>query len=582
MELGETIDNRFVVERWVASGGMGAIYRALDRSSGAPVALKVLTVRSREHAARFVREAEVLSRFRDPGVVAHVAHGALPGGDAYLVTEWLDGGTLAELLAKRRLTCEEALGLLRHAAKALGHAHAARLVHRDVTPKNLFVCRGGEVPLKVLDFGLVRILDQAGVLTRTGVGLGTPGYLSPEQLAGERDLDARGDVFALGCVLHEAIAGAPPFGAGDAVQIMRRTMFEDAPALDPALGVPGPVSDLVRRMMARDPDERPLSGGAVFDEMTALFRMIRKRLEIDRTMVRQRAGRTYYRGSGGGAGCPREDDPMSKNHVMAALAVGFSTLLPIAGGCASGDGDHADAHVGEPGREPAALVTNNPGRLSPTVLPPVVMAPVATATATAPPPSSLATLPKDLCLKTFGKKYEGYFCEEKGCGEGPDPFLQFEYAMYSNACLAGGTPPSAQNPTGLRGVVMHVDVNKEERLWLYGVCPMDDKPAMDAVTKFHKIDPVDSFVAYYCYPDGVISTSPTREHTSTSGAGVPTTWTETALAFVPVWDPRCPGCVTGDGLKPPAAPIGAPLRSRRTGSLRARSPPHGALPSAPR
>lgn len=291
MQRGETVDDRFIVERWVASGGMGAVYRARDRSSGAPIALKVLTVRSREHTARFVREAEVLSRFRDPGVVAHIAHGELPGGDAYLATEWLDGGTLAELLAKRRLSCEEALGLLRHAAKALGNAHAQRLVHRDVTPRNLFVCRGGDVPLKVLDFGLVRVLDQAGALTRTGVGLGTPGYLSPEQLAGDRDLDARGDVFALGCVAYECIAGTPPFGAGDPVQIMRRTMFDVPPPFGPSLAVPPPVSELIGRMLARDPDDRPRDGAEVSARMTELFRMIRKRLGIDRAMVRRdRAG----------------------------------------------------------------------------------------------------------------------------------------------------------------------------------------------------------------------------------------------------------------------------------------------------
>ena len=277
MELGAIVAGRFVVGAGVARGGIGAVYRAHDRLTDGPVALKILTVRSREHAARFVRETEVLSRFRHPSVVAHVASGALPSGDAFLALEWLTGGTLAALLRKRRLTCEEALGLLRHAAKALGKAHEEGLVHRDVTPSNLFVCTRGDVPLKLLDFGLVRVLSETGALTRTGVGLGTPGYMPPEQLVGARDSDARGDVFALGCVLFEALSGAPPFGDGEVTEILRRTMFEDAPALPDDPSIPADVAALIARMLARAPADRPADGAEVSALMSDLYRSMRRR-----------------------------------------------------------------------------------------------------------------------------------------------------------------------------------------------------------------------------------------------------------------------------------------------------------------
>ena len=250
---------------------------------------------------------------------------------------------------------------------------------------------------------------------------------------------------------------------------------------------------------------------------------------------------------------------MTKNYVMAALAVGFATLIPIAGGCASGEGEHGDSHVGT--QSEALAGTGTAGRVSPIVVWPIATVPIATATgtatavptatATATSTSALPTVPSDLCLKTFKQKYEGFYCMDKSCAQSGDPFLEFEYQMYSSACLAGGTPPSSTHPTGVRGVVAHIDVNKQERLWLYGVCPMDDVTAKEAVTKYQKVDPVASFIAYYCYPDGVTSTQPTRTHIPTTG----TPWTESAIAFVPVWDPRCGACVNGDGLVPPPPPF---------------------------
>jgi hypothetical protein len=151
--------------------------------------------------------------------------------------------------------------------------------------------------------------------------------------------------------------------------------------------------------------------------------------------------------------------------------------------------------------------------------------------------------------------HEGFYCMDKSCTANADPFLRFEYSMYDSECLAGGTPPDSLHPTGVRGVVWHLDEYKEERLWLYGVCPMGDVEASNSVKQYQNVDPVDSFTAYYCYADGTTLTTPTRERHSYTSTGLDTTWTETATAFVPIWDPRCGGCVNGGGLQPPPPPF---------------------------
>lgn len=272
MRVGERVLDRFEVERWAASGGMADVYRARDVATGERVALKLFRGGSPTSAERFVREAAIVATMSDPRIVRYVAHGALASGELCLVTEWLEGFTLAALMTRRQLAWDEALRLGYEAARALSAAHARGLVHRDVTPRNLFVLRSGPPMLKVLDFGLVRVLDATFVLTKTGAVMGTPGYLSPEQVAGERDLDPRTDVFALGCVLYEALAARPAFAGEDAVALLRRTLFEDpAPLADLATGAPPEARALVERMLAKERDARPKDGAEVASALRAIL-----------------------------------------------------------------------------------------------------------------------------------------------------------------------------------------------------------------------------------------------------------------------------------------------------------------------
>jgi hypothetical protein len=264
MRPGDVVAQRFEVERVAGRGGMGVVFRALDRASGGPVALKVLHDITPDLAGRFQREAEVLSGLSHPRIVRYVAHGTTERGDAYLAIEWLDGEDLAARLDRGPLGIEEGVTLARAVAEALGFAHARGVVHRDVKPSNIFLAGGDPADVRVLDFGIARVRGAGRAITLSGMALGTPGYMAPEQARGESDVDARADVFALGAVLFECLAGKPPFGGAQAMAVLAKILFEDAPKLtDARPDAPPRLAKLVQRMLAKERVGRPRDGGAV-------------------------------------------------------------------------------------------------------------------------------------------------------------------------------------------------------------------------------------------------------------------------------------------------------------------------------
>src|SRR5262249_34890757 len=151
------------------------------------------------------REARLLAELRHPAIVRYESHGVTPAGEPYLVMEWLAGETLSERLFRGTLSVEEAVVLGRRVAEAPSAAHERGVLHRDIKPDNLFLSEGMIERVKVVDFGIARTGAAARVVTRTGVLVGTVGYMAPEQVRGELDADARVDVFSLGCVLFEAL-----------------------------------------------------------------------------------------------------------------------------------------------------------------------------------------------------------------------------------------------------------------------------------------------------------------------------------------------------------------------------------------
>jgi eukaryotic-like serine/threonine-protein kinase len=271
VQPGALVATRFEIESLAAQGGMGKIYRARDHHTGQPVALKVLSTPAAEYAERFLREAEVLVGLAHPAIVKYVAHGSTTSGELYLATEWLEGETLSVRLERATPSIGETLQLMRLVAEGLAEVHRHGIVHRDIKPSNLFLPSGQLERVKILDFGIAHFANAPRLRTRTGAVLGTPGYLAPEQARGERKIDARADVFALGCVLFECLAGRPAFLGEHVMAVLGKILLEDAPRLVHLRpDVPPPVDVLVGRMLDKDPDRRPRDAGEVAETLGAL------------------------------------------------------------------------------------------------------------------------------------------------------------------------------------------------------------------------------------------------------------------------------------------------------------------------
>jgi serine/threonine protein kinase/tetratricopeptide (TPR) repeat protein len=255
---GNLVAERFELLQYAGSGGMGEVWRARDRSNRSTVALKILVSSSESDRARFLREAAVLSDLVHPGIVRYLAHGTMPSQELYLAMEWLDGEDLSTRLRQGPLTIEKTLTLIRAVADALAFLHARGVVHRDIKPSNLFLPDRSLERVKLLDFGVARAGDVSRTRTRTGAMIGTPGYMAPEQARGEKAVDARADIFGLGCVMFECLVGRRAFEAEHVMAVLAKILIDDAPKLSEHLAdVPLDLDALVSRMLAKDPLERP-------------------------------------------------------------------------------------------------------------------------------------------------------------------------------------------------------------------------------------------------------------------------------------------------------------------------------------
>src|SRR5678815_952553 len=261
---------RFELEHPIAAGGMGKVFRARDRASGEVVAVKIISGNREIHAERFGREIEVLAELRHPGIVRYIAHGETSSGQLFLVMEWLDGEDLRSRLQREPLTMGEAVTLATRVAVALGAAHARGIVHRDLKPSNLFLPGGRIDQVKVLDFGIA-LKEGRTQLTQTGTMIGTPGYMAPEQARSNAPIDARADVFALGCVLFQCLTGTPAFAGDSTAAILGKILFSEAPrvsALWPE--VTEDLDALVATMLAKEPALRPNDGANLTAALAAL------------------------------------------------------------------------------------------------------------------------------------------------------------------------------------------------------------------------------------------------------------------------------------------------------------------------
>jgi len=263
--------NRYVVERRLGSGGMAHVFRARHAALAASLAIKVLhrhLARDDEMRERFRREAEAAARLQHPHVCPIVDYGST-GEVEYLVMPYLGGGSLAdEMIARRTLPAERAAAVAAQVATALDYAHRRGVVHRDVKPDNVLFDDEGHAVLT--DFGIATARFHAR-LTATGRAMGTPHYMSPEQAMG-RLVDGRSDLYAVGVLLYEMLAGDPPFDGPDSYAVGYKHVHEAPVPLEvQAPGVPAALAAITMRCLAKSPAERYQRGHDLADALIAFL-----------------------------------------------------------------------------------------------------------------------------------------------------------------------------------------------------------------------------------------------------------------------------------------------------------------------
>jgi len=261
--LSQALGSSYTLEGEIGRGGMGVVFNARDERLKRQVAVKVLPPElafREEIRLRFVREAETAARLSHPHIVPIYSVGESPDGLVYFVMAYVDGESLGAKLKRRgRLPPDESRRIMQETADALGAAHAFGIIHRDVKPDNILL-EGSRGRVVVTDFGIAKALSSTtggATLTATGVAIGTPHYMSPEQAAGDREIDGRSDIYSLGVVAYQMLAGELPFQAPTVPGILMKHITERAPLItDRRPEVPEDLAACVMRSLEKDPEDR--------------------------------------------------------------------------------------------------------------------------------------------------------------------------------------------------------------------------------------------------------------------------------------------------------------------------------------
>jgi serine/threonine-protein kinase len=254
----------FRIEAELGSGAMGVVYRGINEVKNRPAAIKVIAAEQMGKGKtfeRFIREAEILEQFRHPNIVRYMARGK-SGGTYYYAMEYVTGPTLEKVLRDQGpLPWREVVKLAIQLCDALHYSHERGVVHRDLKPSNLMIADTGL--LKLTDFGIAKDLD-AETLTATGRTLGTAAYMAPEQIRGTPEISHKTDLYALGAVLYQMLTGQIPFAGTTAVVLMHAHINSPPPrASDKVEEIPKALDDLIVKLMAKDPSDRPWDAAAV-------------------------------------------------------------------------------------------------------------------------------------------------------------------------------------------------------------------------------------------------------------------------------------------------------------------------------
>ena len=260
---GDIVADRYQVDQVIGAGGMGIVYKARHLPLGTWVALKVIRPDIAQNSSlwrRFAREARALAALHNKHVVRVHDAGTLPTGLRYLVMELLQGTDLRRLLSEGvKMRATEAVDHVLQVCSALGDAHRLHIIHRDIKPENIFLARyrACEPTIKLLDFGVARFLDDTGQLTVPGRGVGSPRYLSPEQLSNPAAVDQRSDIWAVGLLLYELLLGRSPFYGMNTAQICLAICQGPIPALEAARAqLPPGLHAVITRCLMVDPKQR--------------------------------------------------------------------------------------------------------------------------------------------------------------------------------------------------------------------------------------------------------------------------------------------------------------------------------------
>ena len=276
--IGKRIAERFLIQHKIGEGGMGTVFQALDQQTNTEVAIKVVRPELAADATlskRFLREAKTVSQLKHPNTIKVLAYGQSGDGPLYMAMELLHGQTLTALIEERPLSLRRAAHIMAQVCDSLAEAHAQGIVHRDLKPGNIHLVPGPSGPdeVRVLDFGVAQVQSTGNdtKLTKIGSIPGTPLYLSPEAAAGAQ-IDHRADIYALGAILFEMLAGSPPFFGTSGIETILMHINQPPPtirSMNRAASVNEATEQLVKRMLAKAREDRPASVTEVRDAILA-------------------------------------------------------------------------------------------------------------------------------------------------------------------------------------------------------------------------------------------------------------------------------------------------------------------------
>jgi serine/threonine-protein kinase len=362
IEIGAVLAGRYRVDRVLGQGGMGIVVQAMHLQLHQPVAMKFLlpeVLGNQQVVQRFVREAQAAVRLKSEHVARVIDVGTLETGAPYMVLEYLDGTDLSSF-PRSQLTVGMVVDLMLQACEALAEAHALGIVHRDIKPANFFITKraDGALLLKVLDFGISKTSTMSNQLTATQAVMGTPAYMSPEQMRSSRDVDLRSDIWSLGVVLYELLQGVPPFGGDTFSSMVLQVVNNPLPKL--TVRLPGDLEAIVYRCLEKDPARR-------FQNTAELAQVLAKYAQsATQAAITVQRTRSMVGSAGANTSSPPRGRWWPALAVLGALIAATVVVISIRGGGAT-------------------ETTSPPPSVSP---PPALPSPVTT-----PPPTPVVTTP---------------------------------------------------------------------------------------------------------------------------------------------------------------------------------------------